>query len=500
MENLDHIEQKDEEIRRILQEPLSGDDRWAQPGDHVWEGIDAALPDRKRRGGFWWWFGGAMLLLMGIFLIRPWLADPLKGTNEKVSDPLEASALSAIPDEGPEQNQSSEEAIIPGPASETSGPQLSVSSSESDLPHRHPTPVRNNSAQDIQAVHLAKPTSSDQEAIQEPTSAFELPIDVRTVEPVEPRADLSAPGGRSLDRTVPLLVLPWQELAITKDPLWSVLDQSVTAIDPLLVEVTTTPRVSIHRLMIYGQGLGADREIQRKTKNNLFDPEFGHDNSQIRFGAGYEWQHKSGFFIGTGLEYQDFKEEVVREKSWTYTKQNGTQVGSDKYQQNIPLVINSGFGTASTVLRVDINENNPTTDYQEGDIISFRMTMNHSLKWMRIPVTLGYHYAWRNWFAEVRGGLGMQLFLSSNAQITKLMDDRGKISLQESQATNPIKYVRSTILDTQAGLYAGYQWSDHWSVSCGYERWYSLQSVVDRPNVSTFTNGSGLQIALRRNF
>ncbi len=219
-----------------------------------------------------------------------------------------------------------------------------------------------------------------------------------------------------------------------------------------------------------------------------------------RIGAGYEWQHKSGFFIGSGVEYQDFHEQVDKEKKWVYTKSNATQVGTDTYQQNIPVVINTGFGTTSATLRVDIEENSVTTDYQEGDQVSFRLTVDHSLKWLRVPVYVGYHYEWRNWFAEVRGGMGLQVFLASNSTITEVLEARDKIKIRETESTKQLKHLQKTIWDAQGGLYAGYRFSDAWSASLGYEQWFSLQSVVDRPNVSTKTNGSGVQLALRRTF
>ena len=44
MEPFDNDPISDEEIRRRLREPLSVSEPWADPGERVWAGIEAAVP------------------------------------------------------------------------------------------------------------------------------------------------------------------------------------------------------------------------------------------------------------------------------------------------------------------------------------------------------------------------------------------------------------------------------------------------------------------------
>ncbi|MCF8236953.1 MAG: porin family protein [Saprospiraceae bacterium] len=498
MENLDHINQKDDEMRHILQGPLDGNDAWAQPGERVWEGIAASLPPKKKRGGFWWWFGGLIAVILLLVFSQQ------KGSSPDVV--LDANSSRAVHESSSSTPQKSSQ------SSELLDRDKSISSPEEPaqagidmdpelVPSAHGSRLITHQHDDIKAelvLPASVPPSDKEVPSTESEKEFISPFMENLMEE-EPRADYTAPKVHEDIYVFPELALPLNGIHSESVVDISALNQPMLNYQPP-VAIQKSPSTSVHRLLVYGQGFGADRQIKRKTNINLFDPEFGHQNWQYRLGAGYEWQHKSRFFVGSGLEYQDFHERVDKEKKWTFTKKNATQVGTDTYQQNIPVVINTGFGTTTTTLRVDIEESSVATDYQEGDNVSFRMTVDHSLKWLRVPVYAGYHYEWKNWFAEVRGGMGLQIFLASNSTITEILEARNKIKIRESESTKQLNHVRKTIWDAQGGLYAGYSFSDNWSASIGYEQWYSLQSVVDRPNVSTITTGSGIQLALRRTF
>ncbi len=497
MENLDHINKKDDEMRHILQGPLEGDAAWAQPGEQVWEGIEASLPPQKRRGFFWWWLGGLTVLALILLISQQLYSDPENEKDKRASlspgDPATTEQIvSERPMDAPHANPQGTVQNNPGITSS----QIQSGTLNSGLEKSVNSQVDKTQKREQEDPILAP--SSGIRSHSEKEKEIIFPIQDNSAEE-ELRADLSAPDVNSKVQLFAALKLPFLEVQSSGLEDEIVLERWASIPDTILSRDKDLKQNS-HRLLVYGQGPGADRQIKRKSKINLFDPEFGHQNWQYRIGAGYEWQHKSGFFAGSGLEYQDFHEQVVKEKSWTYTKKNATQIGTDVYQQNIPLVINSGFGTTTTTLRVDIEENSQPTDYQEGESVSFRLTVDHSLKWLRVPLYAGYHYDWGKWFAEIRAGAGMQVFLASKSGITEILDARGKIKIRESESSKQINHLRSTIWDAQGGVYAGYRFSGRWSASIGYEQWYSLQSVVDRPNVSTRTNGSGAQVALRRTF
>lgn len=503
MENLDDMNRKDNEIRHILQGPLGeGDHHWAEPGDHVWTGIESALLEKKKRSGFWWWFGGALSLILLVLFLIP------NGTDS-ASLAMGEVGIHRIqtPDQQSESNTGLEASMGEKESGNLTDNQAGKRTRSEGLYDDRSN--QRNIDQKIQNQVITEESKVDLNRSSFPEGRNTIvPVDadkettilerVRSAEP-ELRANNELPI-----RTTPFIVtqpIPskLQEVTIPDDqelPPLSLANPGMSAeLNPSSVQHT-----SHHRLLIYGHGIGADRRIERKSNVNIFDPEFGHTNTQFRIGAGYEFQHKSGIFAGTGIEYQDFHERVDKEKKWIYTKKNATQVGSDLFQQNIPVVINSGFGTASTTLRVDISENSLPTDYQEGDPVIFKMTVDHSLQYIRVPLYLGYHYEWRRWFGEIRGGSGLQIYLGSKSQVTRVAESRGKIMIRETESVNQLKHVRPAIWDLQGGVYAGYRWSTAWSVSCGYEYWQSLQSVVDRPNISTFTSGSGIQLALRRSF
>ena len=496
------MNRKDNEIRRILQGPLGeGDHHWAEPGDHVWAGIEAALPEQKKRGGFWWWFGGALsLILLALFLIP-------NGTDSSSIAASEATTpLIQIPDQNGESNS-------------TLQPSVDVSDSEELLPGN----VKDQNSFEVVQDHAnqkitswKKQGNASLEKANTNSNATSSLDELNVNDPKQSRIEISTPDTPSeseselrANNSLPVQLTPIRMMNQIPSLMQEVVFQHVQELplhdwaksgfnsESKQSSVLKNPH---HRLLIYGHGTGADRRIERKSNVNIFDPEFGHKNTQFRFGAGYEYQHKSGIFAGSGIEYQDFHEQVGKEKKWNYTKQNSTQVGSDLFQQNIPVVINSGFGTASTTLRVDIKETGEITDYKEGDPVAFKMTVDHSLTFIRIPVYIGYHYNWNRWFGEIRGGTGLQVYVGSKAQVTQVTEARGKIKMHQTEVINQLKHVRPAIWDLQGGLYAGYMMSDTWSISCGYEYWQSLQSLVDRPNVSTFTSGSGIQLALRRSF
>lgn len=502
MENLDDMNRKDNEIRHILQGPLGdGDHSWAEPGDHVWAGIQAALPGKKKRGGLWWWFGGAFfILLLAVFLIPEKYPLSSKTTSEAAPHKFHSSDqhIGLNPGFPSKENGISSGDVMDQPVSEPG--QSGVNNAPVNLEETNLLMEQRGQINSIKkSGHSGKVSKGSPMNLQQG-----IPVES---ESQENQSDVE-PALRA-DHTLPAQVRPVYVVHQIPGKLEEVVFQQP---HDLIFHHGTNPVVAStplpgnsrangeHRLVVYGHGIYGDRRIERKSTVNIFDPEFGHKNTQFRFGAGYEYQHKSGVFAGTGIEYQEFHERVEKEKKWIYTKQNSTQVGSDLYQQNIPVVINSGFGTASATLRVDMEENSMSTNYKEGDPVIFKMTVDHSLNYMRIPLYLGYQYQWRRWFGEFRGGTGLQVYLGSNAQVTQVTESRGKIKIRESETVNQLKHVRPTIWDLQGGLYVGYKLSASWGVSCGYEYWQSLQSVVDRPNMSTYTSGSGMQIALRRSF
>lgn len=501
MENLDNMNRKDDEIRRILQGPLGeGDHSWAEPGEQVWTNIEANLSEKKNRGGFWWWFGG----LLSVLLIALFLIPKLSGSSSEEDNSTRTPTVELQPQQMPAnsssssiQSDSENDLIRHQQADDQKG--LSPTSSTSTGSGKTQQKSEKSEWKGIEHNQM-NASSQPQPKIQLPASEQEAPAqqsrDSETGS--EDRADQVTPEHGTPVRITDQLPSDIQMISQPSPPELT----SFTLLNPVPAinnKLSDGVKKSTHRLLIYGHGISGDRRIERKS-NNIFDPEFGHENSQFRFGAGYEWQHQSGLFAGTGVAYQEFQERVEKEKKWVYTIKNATQVGSDLYQQNIPVVINSGFGTASTTLRVDMEGSSLPTDYQEGDPVIFKMTVDHSLKYIRVPLYLGYQYEWRRWFGEVRAGSGLQIYMGSKAQVTQVAESKGKIRIRETETINQLKYVRPAIWDLQGGLYAGYRWSDAWSVSCGYEYWQSLQSVVDRPNVKTFTSGSGVQLALRRSF
>ncbi len=502
MENLDDMNKRDNEIRQILQSPLGeGDHVWAEPGDQVWAGIEAALPERKKRGGFWWWFGGGLTLLLLAFFLTPNGTDLVSQAVREANTPKNLST-EHLGNPNPillseEEGSVSVEIINPQDHTPVKPEGIMPLTNQTETTH---TPSENAIHQDAENTLNAISFPDELNLIvPEVLKNQRKPVEINGQENSELRADQSLSIPLAPTWVSPQIPRKFEEVACLDQIRLPIIER----LNPSLASGSDQVNIlnkSQHRILIYGQGIYANRRIERKSPVNIFDPEFGHKNTQFRFGAGYEFQHHSGLFAGSGIEYQEFHELVDKEKKWIYTKKNATQVGSDLFQQNIPVVINSGFGTASTTLRVDIEENSLPTNYQEGDPVIFKMTVDHSLNYIRIPFYLGYQYEWRRWFAEIRGGTGLQIYIGSKSQVTQVTESKGKIKIRESASVNQLKHVRPTLWDLQGGIYAGYKLSDAWGISCGYEYWQSLQSVVDRPNMSTFTSGSGIQVALRRTF
>ena len=102
--------------------------------------------------------------------------------------------------------------------------------------------------------------------------------------------------------------------------------------------------------------------------------------------------------------------------------------------------------------------------------------------------------------AEVRGGVGLNVQVSYDAQLTGLLETRNRIKLLSPPSLRKPGNLESTYWDLQGGIYAGYKLSGNTELGIGYEMWQSLQPVVDNPKFKTYLNGSGFNAGVRLAF
>ena len=516
MEPFDNDPISDEEIRKILQEPLSGSEPWAEPGERVWAGIEAALPvKRKRRFGGWWWlplFG--LLVLMSTVYMGSDQTDTHDMDQTAANQPFNQTKnqhnISSIEKEEaekttlniPEHNDNSliatlsqdtpSEKVIPSTKNSANAnskqrhngnhtrttlpkPSSELNRSESFLPH----PSLTN-----QTDHFLLPSTLDLEnqpliKIEYPEAGHNDQIEVGSTLPT-----FAVPAFLPLRQ-----VAPERKVVILQFPAKE---------EPRAFVPAPTP--TAHRLLAYAHGTEAGRDVRTSGMKPNLDPETNRSRSNIRFGLGYEYQARSGLFFGTGVEYQEFSEVAVKEKEWLFTKIGAIPSGPNQFNQQFNVLFVGGLGTTSADLRVSIGQQQNTVDYQEGDPVHLKLTVEQNLRQMRIPIYAGYRFEKKYWFAEVRGGVGLNVQVSYDAQLTGLLETRNRIKLLAPPSLRKPANLESTYWDLQGGIYAGYKLSGNTEIGIGYEMWQSLQPVVDNPKFKTYLNGSGFNAGVRLAF
>lgn len=323
------------------------------------------------------------------------------------------------------------------------------------------------------------------------TTAVELPLvlaEATAADPVEQAVQNAAPPTEGIAPREGLGSLQSLQGTVPELPQGMVL--------PARSEVVGT-----HRLTIYGHGTGAGMDWQRRRPNFPGPPIFPDDPiSQryegLRLGLGWEWQHRSGWFLTSGLEYQAVREETERALPWRFTRMGGMP-GPGGFSQDLALSLSGGFGNNSADLRVSVRELQNTQDYQEGDSVRLSLHMRQRLQQVRIPLQAGYRIGHRRFFGEIKAGFGVQINVAFDAELTRLRDDRNRLGLLAPVPLRRSPQLAALSLDLQAGAAVGCRLGNGLEWTIGWDGWRGIGAAVRSPMGQGVLQGSGVTTSVR---
>ena len=487
MEHRDDNSWNDDALRRMLEGPLEGDTSWAEPTDRVWEGVSRSIGKRERkRRALWWWFGGlAALLTVGVYT----LVDRA-GMDQGAIPP----GISAKPADTNREPSAAEQRRSEGILQEISGQDTaSPSKGKASSPSQSGLEPASGSLRrgDIAGGIGSRGAKGIDAAGTGMTPAVELPLvlaEATAADPVEQVVQNAAPPTEGIAPREGLGSLQSLEGTVPELPQGMVL--------PALSEVVGT-----HRLTIYGHGTGADMDWQRRRPNFPGPPIFPDDPiSQryegLRLGLGWEWQHRSGWFLSSGLEYQAVREETERALPWRFTRMGGMP-GPGGFSQDLALSLSGGFGNNSADLRVSVRELQNTQDYQEGDSVRLSLTMRHQLRQVRVPVMAGYRLSHHRFFAEIKAGVGLQVNTGFDAELTKLTDERNRLRLQGPVRLKRSPQLSAAFVDVQVGAAVGLRLFQGLEWSVGWDGWRGIGPAVRLAHGQGFLTGTGITTGIR---
>lgn len=485
MENLDDGNMADRELRRILEAPVGDDEAWAQPDERVWEGLSRALDRRsRRRRSFLWWFGasGLALLLFLVWLVPRQVVEEGKAIRASGGHTGRLLAPQLTEEEGriygKAKHQDGEmllDAELHAPAS------LKTVDPEGHMNRRAYADTVTTSGtadgriEDAETRNPDIPKASSDTLATAPSAAPPAEVDaMRMAEAFEPL------GSRG---KVPLLAVNAQAPSLS----------AVLAVAP--------QRRGTQRILFYGHGTNAGMDWQRRRPGLPGPSPFLEDPVSQRFealriGTGWEWQFTSGWFLGTGMEFQSVREETERALLWRFTRKGGMP-SPGGFNQQLALALPGGFGISSADLRVSVRELQNTQDYQEGDSVSLALTLRQQIRQVRLPVLAGYRIQHGRFFGEIRAGVGVSFHADFDAELSRLADERNRMGLQR-----PIRLMRSpqlnrTLLDVQAGAAAGLRMVHGLELAIGWDGWRTLVPSVEHQEVQGFLQGSGVSAGIR---
>ncbi len=518
---MNDLNPNEDKMRRILTGPFDGSSGWATPSDSVWEGIEAAIPQKRKRRFLLWWV--PFLFLAGGLTWLLWPSPPVNPaslqeesysrTPPPTSRPADPAAGMSIPKT---ESPSTKPTVSPTPSG-TPTPPIPASSSLS-----RPSPVMTHPAPATRPGHPAvAPVLTDPDRASGPQGNTTSPV---SADPAQPEMPAIAPYSEEDDiiAEMPLQEIlpakpeeaPRTEDAPTTSPVTpaSEIASARPEAEPEAgnpdaaspnVPLSGTPAVipppflsGTHHLVAWGHGTGAGRKIDGMAPAGPRPAEVEREQDNLRLGLGYQFITRTGWFVRTGIDYQRFREQTTHERTWTFTRQQGQPVPGG-FRQQLPMTLQTGFGEMETDLRVSVFERMAPLDYQEGEKVQLRLQLDQTLHQIRWPVDMGYQHRFGKWTADASAGAALVFLAGYEASLTRVIENRNRIRLRELPALRRPEGLSTVSLDLHAGGRIGFQAAPDWNIGLGYEYWFMPIPVAERPGYSSYLNGHGFTLSVQ---
>lgn len=518
---MNDLNPNEDKMRRILTGPFDGSSGWATPSDSVWEGIEAAIPQKRKRRFLLWWvpflfMAGALTWLLWpsppvnppslqeesssrtpSLATRP--ADPATGLTLPKTESLSTiPAVSPIPSSTPmppvpaPSSLSRPTPAMTRPAPATGSGQPAVSPVLTD-PERASGPQGNTSSPAAADPALPEMPAIAPYSEEDDIIAEMPPPDIRAAKPEE--------AAKPEDASTPAPVTPDSESASVLPPAGPEAENpdAASPTAPLSGTPAVIPPPALsgtHHLVAWGHGTGAGRNIDGVAPAGPRPAEVEREQDNLRLGLGYQFITRAGWFVRTGIDYQRFREQTTHERTWTFTRQQGQPVPGG-FRQQLPMTLQTGFGEMETDLRVSVVERMAPLDYQEGEKVQLRLQLDQTLHQIRWPVDLGYQRKFGKWTADASAGAALVFLAGYEASLTRVIENRNRIRLREMPALRRPEGLSTVSLDLHAGGRIGYQAAPDWNIGLGYEYWFMPIPVAERPGYSSYLNGHGFTLSVQ---
>ncbi|MDX1477168.1 MAG: hypothetical protein R3301_05650 [Saprospiraceae bacterium] len=438
-----------DDLTRLVREALNRDHRseWDTPSPDVWDSIASGLQRERRRRRLLWLVlpgliaGGAILFFL--------FSDQrvMQRADETVlTDHTDAATEMATFPGNALRNE--EVASTDDPAQSGDRPASDVPESKEDTgsgevlaePPVQTTQGALQSRQRVDAASLAggvKATETDQASAQSTTDQSETSGDqvsdlqpVRDVPVAAPRMVAINPIAR---RSV--LVKSTRALPIREKP-----SSTVTPARRWTAGLYLAPSLGTRHIVVNHGHPNLARALLKQQETPAVRAGFG---LSAAYAVHRRWD------IGMGIEYADFYLRSEYHKQIRFSRAGETINDEGLAESSYRVQINSSYGRIETDIVVERDQD---ATLREHDFIDLRLSMDQSLKLIRVPLFARYHFSMGRLRMYGQGGLTLQHLHQSTLDIRAVHSLSDQVRRVRSAHDAMPRGVNTTTLGWQLGL------------------------------------------------